>query len=80
MKACAAQAVALPWLAIAEEEIDRYRERWGEIKIYTKAIYIYMPLDDFWAHIFGILGLKLLVLWVSAWRFGLEPPGLVPGG
>ena len=43
-------------------------------------LYIYMPLDDFWAHVFGILGLKLLVLWVSAWSFGLEPPGLVPGG
>ena len=28
---------------------------------------------------FGFRGLNLHVLWVSAWNFGLEPPGLVPG-
>ena len=43
-------------------------------------IYICMPLDDFWARIFGLFGLNLLVKWVSAWSFGFEPPGLVPGG
>ena len=37
-------------------------------------------MDDVWAHLFGIFGLKLLALWVSAWSFGLEHPGFVPGG